>query len=136
MGIVSKKKHIVFVLALAVMLTIGLSIFSVVAHAASNNVAFVKSSWTRIYPAETNNLSTPINGQVRIDTFNYGSTHLDIRMLDRNGNVVWSECCAIDKDQSRTFNCGSNVYYIEAKSHWSGINLTDKKVQVTTVKRN
>lgn len=86
----------------------------------------ISDSWERVWPPATNNLTNPINGQVHIETYNYGSTHVDIRMCGASGNVVWSECCAIDCNESRTFYCGSDVYYIEAKTHWWGINWTNK----------
>ena len=40
----------------------------------------------------------------------------DIRMLDRNGNVVWSENGAVAGQGNRTFWCGSNVYKIQART--------------------
>ncbi len=130
------RSRVIFLFIIAAIVIVSVGLFSRTAHAASTNISFVNSSWRRIYPAETNSLSSPINGQVKISIFNYGDTHLDVRMCDRYGNEVWSECCAIDKNMSRTFNCGSNVYYIEAKSHWGGINWTNKEVQVTAVKKN
>ena len=104
------------------------------ALAVTENVTIVNTSWVRIYPAASNTLSSPINGQVRIETANMGSTHLDIAMYDRNGNEVWIECCAVDCNEIRTFNCGSNVYYIMARSHYHGINITNKNITVTATR--
>lgn len=46
---------------------------------------------------------------------NSNMTHLDVRMKDINGNVLWEEYCAIDYASSRTFSLGSNVYKVEAR---------------------
>ena len=102
--------------------------------AAGGVTAPVCSSWTRVYPAPSNSLTNPINGQVRITASNNGNTHTDIRMLDKNGNVVWSECCAVDCNQIRTFYCGSNVYSIEARSHFYGISITNYWITILAVK--
>ena len=40
----------------------------------------------------------------------------DIRMLDRNDNVVWEEFGAIDYTGIRSFDCGSNVYTVQIKA--------------------
>lgn len=105
------------------------------ALAATENVTVVNLTWKRVFPAASNSLSKPIDGWVRIEAQNSGSTHLDIRMLDRNGNVVWSECCAVDYNEIRNFECGKNVYTIEAKSHYYGpINITNKNVTVIATK--
>ncbi len=39
----------------------------------------------------------------------------DIRMLDRNGNVVWEEWGAVAGLGNRTFWCGKNVCKIQAR---------------------
>lgn len=39
----------------------------------------------------------------------------DIRMLGRNGNVVWEESGAVAGLGNRTFWCGSDVYTIQAR---------------------
>lgn len=44
------------------------------------------------------------------------AAYVSIRMLDRNGNVVWSETNSVPGNQSRNFWCGSNVYKIQAKA--------------------
>lgn len=105
------------------------------AHAATEYVTMVKAAWTRVYPAPSNTTTKPINGWVRIEAQNSGATHLDIRMMGKNGNEIWSECCAVDYNEIRSFWCGEDVYSIEAKSHWSGINITNKNVTVIATKQ-
>lgn len=57
-----------------------------------------------------------INRKVFVQTYSiWYLHHLDVRMLDRYGNVVWEEYGAIDAGGSRTFTVGSNVVAVQAR---------------------
>lgn len=101
---------------------------------AAGNIAIVALDWEQIYPASTNTLTKPINGQVRIKANNNGHTHTDIRFIGKNGEIVWEECCAIDCNKIRTFYCGPDVYAIEARAHFYGISLTDYRITLEAIK--
>ncbi|MDO4611995.1 MAG: hypothetical protein Q4B29_00830 [Candidatus Saccharibacteria bacterium] len=56
------------------------------------------------------------NRSVTIICYNDASVHHnDVRMRDINGNVLWEEYGAIPHSGSRTFICGSDVYYVEVR---------------------
>ncbi len=60
--------------------------------------------------------SAATNRSVTIICYNkYSVHHNDVRMRDINGNVVWEEYGAIGCSGSRTFSCGSDVYYVEVR---------------------
>lgn len=44
----------------------------------------------------------------------------DVRMLDKKGNVVWSENESTPGIGSRTYWCGSNVYTLQVKFRFGG----------------
>lgn len=47
--------------------------------------------------------------------------YADIRMLDKNGNVVWTESKSCPGDGTgRVYFCGSNVYTVQIKVQHSG----------------
>lgn len=132
-----KKMRKILCIALSLVM-LGLIIPNTTTFAAAGNATEVNTMWTRIYPASSNTLREPINGYVTVYTTNLGSTHLDVRMIgkDESGKltkIVWSECCAVDCNQHRTFWCGKDVYYIEARSHYSGINFTNKLIAVQAI---
>lgn len=54
--------------------------------------------------------------EITIDMYNnsWGVTN-DVRMLDRDGDVVWEEMGAIEADGVRTFWCGPDVRKIQVK---------------------
>ena len=84
-----------------------------------NNGITISTSWTTIATS-----TTGFNRNVYIKSMNLGMDGLrvlptDIRMLDKNGNVVWSENGAVPGQGSRTFWCGSNIYTIQAKTQAS-----------------
>ena len=88
---------------------------------ASNSVkrynGTVKTQWKTI--AEAPNGFNQ-NVQVEHNSSMYkpplGILGLDIRMLDKNGKVVWQESEAIPGSKVyRTFWCGPNVYKLQAK---------------------
>lgn len=59
---------------------------------------------------------TGINRSIWVDVDNTNNQHhTDIRMLDKNGNVVWEEYGAIDYSSRRLLWCGSNVYHLQAR---------------------
>lgn len=63
-------------------------------------------------------IATSTNGfncNVHVHTASTSLDYTSIRMLGKNGNVVWSEKNAIVPLGSRDFWCGSDVYKIQAK---------------------
>lgn len=74
-----------------------------------------------IYVSSSNwvTIATATNGfgrYVRVkSSCPYLGSYLSIRMLDRSGNEVWSETRAVAAQGTRDFDCGSNVYKIQAK---------------------
>lgn len=73
-------------------------------------------TYKRVWRPSGNNTIAPINGYITIRVTEPSRfTHTDIRMLDRNGNVIWEEFGAIPNNSVRTFYCGPNVYYVEAR---------------------
>ncbi len=54
-----------------------------------------------------------------IKVYNTGYGRNDIRMLDKNGRVIWQESGAIAFNGNRTFWCGSNVATIQIKTQTS-----------------
>lgn len=65
------------------------------------------------------NIATSTNGfscNVKIGAYTGNVAYLSVRMLGRNGNVVWSETNAVAGNHSRVFWCGSDIYTIQAKA--------------------
>lgn len=79
----------------------------------NSNVGISSSKWTTIATSTTGfNTNVKIlvtNGAVPATT--------SIRMLGKNGNVVWEEYKAISWSSSRVFWCGSDVYTIQARTN-------------------
>lgn len=71
----------------------------------------VSTSWKTIATS-----TTGFNHNVFIECRNPDLAPLDIRMLGKNGNIVWSESGAVGAQSNRMFWCGSDVYTIQAKS--------------------
>lgn len=68
-------------------------------------------SWTTIATS-----TTGFNCNVYIFATNTAVSGTDIRMLGKNGNVLWSENNAISFNSNRIFRCGSDVYTIQARA--------------------
>lgn len=71
----------------------------------------VRTSWTTIATS-----TTGFNCNIEILSRNAAISTTHIRMLDKNGNVLWSENDAIACNDSRIFWCGSDVYTIQART--------------------
>lgn len=101
------KKCKFFTLILAIVIIF--STMAIPAFAATNKI--LNSEYSTIY--------TNTSGKERyvwVEVFNQDELHhTDIRMLDKNKNVVWEEYGAIGTSASRKFTCGSNVAYIQAR---------------------
>ena len=123
---------IAFTLALTVLMSGSISVYAtdsvekndktiedVAVSARSNQfysgINVYSNTWTTIA-----NSTTGLNCNVYVKSMN---TTLDglrvvgtnIRMLGRNGNVLWSESEAVPGQGSRVFWCGSNIYKIQAQ---------------------
>ena len=83
-------------------------------------VAFTASANENVtvytYYTDTVNMGHHNGREITIAMYNnsWGVTN-DVRMLDRNGNVVWEEMSAIGADGVRTFWCGPDVRKIQVK---------------------
>ncbi len=80
------------------------------------NALITTTSWQTIASS-----TTGFNCNVYIHCYNTTTSGLgvvpcDVRMPDRNGNVVWSENGAIPGLGERTFWCGSDVYTIKIRT--------------------
>lgn len=74
-------------------------------------VAVTSSAWTTIATS-----TTGFNCNVKISALNGGlPATTSIRMLGKDGSVVWEEHQAISFSSSRIFWCGSDVYKIQAR---------------------
>lgn len=129
-----KLRSIIFSM-LAMSLVMGMSSISVSATSTSNPSEVVSTASVYAnsypYPSNTQSLSvssttwktiasstTGFNCDVVINGLVIGNYCLDVRMLDKNGNVVWSEENSVNTlNGARTFWCGKNVYTIQVKGH-------------------
>lgn len=96
---------------------------TVVAHAAEtyNGTIVTSTTWKTLASSTTgfNRNVTVFNSSTGTDGL--GILRADIRMLGKNGNVVWSEAKACPGYGTRQFWCGSDVYTIQIRvAHSSG----------------
>lgn len=75
------------------------------------NALIVSTSWKTLATS-----TTGFNCNVFISCWNTAVYRCDVRMLGRNGNVLWSESGAIGGRDNRIFKCGSDVYTIQVKT--------------------
>lgn len=79
-------------------------------HYEASGIAVNSTDWTTIATA-----SNGFGCNVQVNTFNTQINYVSVRMLDKSGNVVWSETNAIPYNKTRVFSCGSDVYQIQVK---------------------
>lgn len=96
---------------------------STVAFAAERGEHFgrieISSSWQEIaYDTQGFNCNVEITGYLT----SLG-TRIDVRMLGKNGNVLWSENDSCPGLSSRVYHCGADVYSIEVRAD-SGVTGT------------
>ena len=77
-------------------------------------------TWSTIY---INNNGINANVKISVITSSLISRGADVRMLGRNGEVVWIERQAIGVNGERTFWCGSDVVHLQAKAAVSDSSL-------------
>lgn len=80
------------------------------------NGAVITTSWQTVATS-----TTGFNCDVYIKCMNTGTigwqvSPTDIQLLDRHGNVVWSQKGAVAGQGDAIFWCGSNIYEIQAKT--------------------
>lgn len=61
--------------------------------------------------------TTGFNCKVRVSSLGTSISTVDIRMLGKNGKVVWSQNESFGSLGSRDYWCGSDVYKIQVKYH-------------------
>ncbi len=77
----------------------------------SSGIAIYSSKWTTIATS-----TSGFNCNVQVNTLNATLPPTNhIRMLGKDGNVVWQENSAISYSNSRVFWCGSDVYEIQIR---------------------
>lgn len=77
-------------------------------------------TWSTIY---INDNGINANVKISVITSSLISRGADVRMLGRNGEVVWIERQAIGVNGERTFWCGSDVVHLQAKAAVSDSSL-------------
>ena len=95
-------------IALLLIIVLVFSSISMVAFAGSTSYT-VYDTYVTIFSVPTNGAGTNKNIKTSFQNISVYH-HNDIRMLDKNGNIVWKEYGAVDYNATRTFWCGSNVY--------------------------
>ena len=128
-----KSKKCALTLLAVVAIVVATTSISVPAYADSNvqpNKRYLRLQWPLGLAPGTANLSytvehgalyinnNGINANVKISviTSNPISRGADVRMLGRNGEVIWIERQAIGVNDERTFWCGSDVVHLQAKA--------------------
>lgn len=102
------------IIALLLVAVLGITVTTkTTAYAATYwNVADnVGTEWTTV--AES---TTGFGCKVGISVLNSKAYRTDIQLLDRSGNVVWSQTGAFGVNETIYFNCGSNVYTVQLKT--------------------
>ncbi len=86
-------------------------------HPSSDKAMYVDGTWRTIATSTSGfNCNVRIEGTVLSD-------YMDVRMLGKNGNVLWSESNAFSTYGTgyRIFRCGSDVYSIQVRCNANGI---------------
>ena len=111
-----KKTSLKTIVMIAIMV-IAVLAMTVTAYAADNYKGTIttSTSWKTLATSTSgfNRNVTVFNSSATLDGL--GPIRADIRMLGRNGNVVWQENKACPGYGERTFWCGSDVYEIQIK---------------------
>ena len=106
------KKSAIIAIVLVIMVSMATTVFA--ADIYKNGVA-VNTSWKDIATSTTGfNKNIHIFYQGTVNVGLLGILKADIRMIDGNGNVVWSQnqvCASGGQD----FRCGSDVYKVQIK---------------------
>ncbi len=132
------KSSVTFIIALAMLFTTNaISTFAAETSTINSESSVVMESgispYSNDYKGHYHNITTSwktiatsttgFNCNVYIKCYGTDLSRLNIRMLGKNGNVVWSENGAVPGLGSRTFWCGSDVYTIQASSQSSTIGI-------------
>lgn len=111
------KKNIKRIMAIFFVCVMVMGISTTAFAAGSNHFPYTQSntlktdatSWKRIAYSDNG-----FNCKVYIQASNsYTTSNSNIRMLGRNGNVIWEGKGVQPASGSRTYDCGSDVYSIE-----------------------
>lgn len=103
------KKTFKYTILVAILL-LCLAGNSVPAMAASYGSHNLSTSWTTVAQS-----STGFNCNVKLTCTAFDVLRVDVRMLGKNGNVVWQEANSCPGLSSRVYGCGSDVYKIQAR---------------------
>jgi len=110
-------------LIVVIVLILGLFGNVISVSAAQNyNTVLLSTSWKTIASSSTGfNCKVAVSSMTTGTINNIQAVNPDIRMLGRNGNVVWSENSSTPGLSTRVYNCGSDVYTIQIRvSNGSG----------------
>lgn len=104
-----KSKRRILVLMLAVVMMFSATAMTAYAATTTEITGTYKTIYTKITkPSKTY--------YVNVRVYNISDQHnTDIRMIDRDGNIVWEEEDAIPYSSSRQFVCGTNIWKIQAR---------------------
>lgn len=78
----------------------------------SSGVYVDSKSWKTVASS-----TTGFNCNVEISSWGTSVTTVDVRMLGKNGNVIWCEYESFGSLSSRVYWCGSDVYKIQVSYH-------------------
>lgn len=132
MGSKIRKAIIGVFTVLAMIAGVGMAAPTVSMAAEPSDVSTYGYTDTRTVLDQYSNLYAgygPINAYVWVEPFNINSHHqIDVRMVNKNGDVIWEEIGAIKAGSPRRFWCGSDVYILQGRTSsadWLG-NLTER----------
>ena len=66
--------------------------------------------------SESTTSKTGLNRNIRIQNNNTSVARSDVRMLDKNGKVVWEGIGWLAVAENRVFWCGDNVYTVQIRT--------------------
>jgi|GEM_PF-1432062 len=112
------KKRFLSVLVLVCIIVSITAIITVNASAKSYSVNIGTSYYS--FNVESSAKGRDFYIKVYNASYNWGSTknRNDVRMIDKNGKVVWEEYGAIAWNGSRNFWCGSNVAKVQVRTQY------------------
>ena len=89
-----------------------ISAVTVAATQKYGEIITISTGWKTV-ASDTNG----INNNIRITSSVYtGVSRIDVRMLGKNGNVIWEEQNSCPALSARVYSCGADVYTVQVKA--------------------
>lgn len=85
-------------------------------HTSMSNALVCSTSWKTIATSTKGFNCNVFIACMNAGTIGLGIAPSDVRMLGRNGNVLWSESGAVRGQGQRVFKCGSDVFSIQIRT--------------------